>query len=212
MGTTEFDGRAPQAAAWTFRPRGNYAWAVLTASVAAGWLWAAAESGPRDLTGALPWAALVALAGWLAFVRPRVDVTPHGVTLVNPLRTVHVPWEALIQVSTRHAMTLHTPHGRYAAWAAPGPGRHGTSVATVADVRRVARGGSAAGVGFGDLPTAPSGVAAHQVRVRWQRLVETGQLDAGQAETALVVITYAWPWITAASVLAALGVAAAALG
>ena len=37
-------------------------------------------------------------------------------------RTVHIPWEALIHVDTKYALTLYTPGHKYPVWAAPAPG------------------------------------------------------------------------------------------
>ena len=44
----------------------------------------------------------------------------------------------------------------------------------------------------GDLKTTDSGQAARLVRARWQDLVESGALAAGDAATTAVKVTYRW--------------------
>lgn len=174
---------------WRYRPRSNVVFAVMTAAAAI--LVAVASIQGGEPGRFLPWAVALAAAGWAVFVRPAVIVDDDGVTLVNPLRTVQVPWTALINVTTKYAMTLYTPGGKYVAWAAPGPSRYAVRDATNTDVQAVARRGEA--IALGDLPTAPSGLVAYRVRQRWRHLVETGALEAGEADSTPVAVTIAWP-------------------
>ena len=58
-----------------------------------------------------------------------------GATLENPYRTIDVPWAALVNVDTRYALTLITPHAKYAAWAAPAPGIWGGRNARPEDLK-----------------------------------------------------------------------------
>lgn len=190
---------------WRYRPRSNIVFAVAMAGAAVVTLVAGVQSG--ELVRFLPWVVAVAAAGWAAFVRPAVIVDAEGVTLVNPLRTIQVPWPALINVTTRYAMTLHTPTGKYAAWAAPGPGRYAVRDATNSDVLAVARRGET--IALGDLPTAPSGLAAFQVRRRWQVLVESDELLAGEADTTPVRVQVDWPLVTVLGAAVILGLVTA---
>lgn len=189
----------------TFRARSSIGYAAGGGLVLAAWVWSAAVGGADSLVRALPWIVLVGLLVWLIFVRPRVTIDDHGIQLVNPLWSVAVPWAALIHVTTQFALTLHTPGARWTAWAAPGPGRHTAGLTTAAEARSVSRGKSAI-LDIGDLPTAPSGVAAHAVRERWRRLVESGAIDAGRAEDVAVVRSVAWGWVAAVGVCLAAGV------
>lgn len=169
----------------TYRPRSRYvttiaSWAVIAGLTAARGF----EDGPVAVLRALPLAIALGLLAWLVFWHPRVDVTGDGVTLVNPLRTVTVPWAALINVETQYSLTLVTPTGRYRAWAAPGPGRHHVITAgneELSGVSRLAR-DSRGAVAIGDLPSAPSGHVAGMVRRRWEQLAENEQLPIGVAD------------------------------
>jgi len=64
---------------------------------------------------------LFALLGWAAFWRPHVVVSDGGVTVVNTLRTVEVPWPAIEGVEGRYGLRLRTAYGPVTAWAAGAP-------------------------------------------------------------------------------------------
>ena len=108
----------------TYRPRSRYVSMIASCVVIAGLTAARGfEDGPTAVLRALPLAlGFLGLLAWLLFWHPRVDVTDEGVTLVNPLRTIRVPWAALINVETQYALTLVTPDGRHRAWARTGTG------------------------------------------------------------------------------------------
>lgn len=174
----------------TYRPRSRYvstiaSWAVIAGLTAARGF----EDGTGAVLRALPLAIGLGLLAWLVFWHPRVEVSDEGVTMVNPLRTVTVPWAALINVETQYSLTLVTPHGRYRAWAAPGPGRHQVLTAgndELTGMPRTARDARGA-VAIGDLPGAPSGHVAGIVRRRWEHLAENEQLPIGVADDTPVV-------------------------
>ena len=182
----------------SYRPRSRYvstiaSWAVIAGLTAA----QAVDGGTVAVLRALPVAFALGLLAWLVFWHPRVDVTTDGVLLVNPLRTVHVPWAALINVETQYSLTLVTPGGRYRAWAAPGPGRHQVVTAgndELAGMSRLAR-DSRGAVAIGDLPGAPSGRVAALVRRRWEYLVEHELLAIGVADDTPVVARWNRPAI-----------------
>lgn len=197
----------------TYRPRSRYvstiaSWAVIAGLTAARGF----EDGSTAVLRALPLAVFLGLLAWLAFWHPRVEVSDDEVTLVNPLRTIHVPWAALINVETQYSLTLVTPGGSYRAWAAPGPGRHAVVTAgndELAGVSRMAR-DSRGAVAIGDLPSAPSGRVAALVRRRWEHLVESEQLAAGVADDTPVLTTWNGPAIVLLAV-ALVGVAVVVL-
>src|SRR5690349_14645185 len=64
---------------------------------------------------------LFGLVGWAAFWRPHVEVSDGGVTVVNTLRTVRVPWPAIEDVDGRYGLRLRTAYGSVTAWAAGAP-------------------------------------------------------------------------------------------
>jgi len=196
----------------SYRPRSRYvstigAWTVIAGLTAARGF----EDGTTAVLRALPLAVGLGLLAWLVFWHPRVEVTDEGVVLVNPLRTIEVPWPALINVETQYALTLVTPGGRYRAWAAPGPGRHHVVTAgndELVGMSRQAR-DSRGAVAIGDLPGAPSGRVAALVRRRWEHLVESEQLQIGVADAIPVVTRWNAPAIglLAASVVGVVVVA-----
>jgi hypothetical protein len=106
----------------------------------------------------LPLLLAIGYLAWLVFWRPRVRVGDDGVTIVNPFRTVAVPWRALVDVRTRHSLTLVTPHARYTAWSAPSTRPTRRSEAVAAD-------------------------AGQQVLRAWRALVESESLELGVADT-----------------------------
>ncbi|WP_160425903.1 PH domain-containing protein, partial [Agromyces seonyuensis] len=79
----------------------------------------------QDLWGTLPFLALVSVLAWALYWRPELVVLPHGVRVVNVLRTVEVAWPAITDVDTRFALTIDTVDGRVSVWAAPAPGLRG---------------------------------------------------------------------------------------
>ena len=121
--------------------------------------------------------ALAALA-YALYWRPRLEVHEDLVRLVNPLRTVDVPWGRIVDVRTRFAVTIATEQRAHSSFALPSAGA-GAALRSGADaVNRnhpIARPGGA--VRVGDLTSTASGAAAHRVRTLWQRKIDTGELD-----------------------------------
>ncbi|GIT80673.1 hypothetical protein LLS1_23420 [Leifsonia sp. LS1] len=132
--------------------------------------------------------ALFALIGWAMLWRPLFVVDRDGLTAVNVTRTVHIPWEALIHVDTKYALTLYTPGRKIPVWSAPAPGTSRTLRATRDETKgRVGRPSVEATVRRpGDLLSTESGAAAEVVRRRWSELQASGAIEAGRAEQAPV--------------------------
>lgn len=128
---------------------------------------------------------ILAVAGavWAVLWSPRVLVDDDGVTIVNILRRIRIPWAAVIHVDTRFALTVHTPGRTFAATAAPAPGQLAGLRASRSESRGA--GGSERtkqNVRPGDLPTTDSGRAAALIRERWARLRDAGAIEAGVAD------------------------------
>lgn len=103
---------------------------VLAALVAASCLLALgimlADAGPVAALRLAAPLGVVVLAAWTVLWRPLVEVSDGGVLLVNPWRTVHVPWPALDAVSAKWSLSVRTVDGRtFSAFAAPAPGAVG---------------------------------------------------------------------------------------
>jgi len=159
--------------------------------------------------------ALVGLAAYAVLWRPRLVVDDDAVTVVNVLRTIVIPWSALIDVDTKFSLTLRTPNGRYSVWAAPAPGRTGVAMARRAE-RRHGNQNQTAAMGNrsrpGDIVTTESGEAAYLVRERWNALVEAGRIEAGIAESTAVQVRWHWALDTALALLVIATVVTAAAG
>ena len=106
---------------------------------------------------------------------PAWVVDDGGVHVRNVTHSVDIPWEALIHLDTKHALTLFTPGGRFTVWSAPAPG-----IMTLAAHRAGAtlnREASAVGSApaYGRPAGSDSGDAAMLVRDEWQRRVDAGR-------------------------------------
>ena len=135
-------------------------------------------------------ALFVMLFVWEMLWRPDVRVSDEAVTIRNPLRTIVVPWAALVHVDTKFALTLYTPGHKFAVYCAPAPGRSLTSAG-----RRKTTDPVPYLIGQprpGDLPDSDSGEAAHLVRSRWDSLQRSGRIDGGLAAQTPVSVVWAW--------------------
>lgn len=137
---------------------------------------------PFELLRALPWLALVVGACWASFWRPCVVVDDGGVQIVNPLRTIVLPWPSIVAVDTKWALTLVTVYGGFTAWAAPAPGARQTALAARTETKHLTPSSDGGGVRPGDLPSTLSGGAALHIRQRWERLRDAGYLDDPRLE------------------------------
>lgn len=177
-----------------FKARTNKWFAWLSWAVAGfGIVVMVVSAGAGALAGIAP-LVLVAFLGWQLFWLPAVVVSDAGISLENPFRSITVPWAALVHVDTRFALTLVTAGKSYTSWAAPAPGIWGGRNARPEDLQGLPATtyGPAQSVRPGDLTSTDSGQAARLVRERWNVLVESGRLAAGDAATTPAAVTYRW--------------------
>ena len=115
----------------TFRSRLAQGLAVLVAIVAGVALVAfVVEDGPTAVLTSLAPIALVVALGWAVFWRPCAVVDDDGVTLVNVIRTVHVPWRRFRSAETRWALSITTTGDRtFSSWAVPAGSGFGARMA-----------------------------------------------------------------------------------
>ncbi|MCW2783794.1 MAG: hypothetical protein JWP74_311 [Marmoricola sp.] len=71
------------------------------------------EHGVAALRGATG-LALLALVIWANLIRPRIEISGHTITLVNPFAEITIPAEAVTRVSVRKFVTLNVEARRYA--------------------------------------------------------------------------------------------------
>lgn len=145
------------------------------------------QEGPGVLLSTWPWLALFAGGCWAIFYNPQVAVDGTGVRLVNVWHTIEVPWQALIGLDTKWALTLVTAERRYRAWAAPAPGRSAMR-GDHPDTHRLREAAVGGEIRPGDMPNTDSGEAAALVRKHWRVHLETlpTEPDDGDAEPASV--------------------------
>lgn len=154
--------------------------------------------------------ALFAFMGWALLWRPRLTVEDDGIEVVNVTRTVRIPWQALIHVDTKYALTLYTPGRKFPVWSAPAPGTASTLRATRRETTgRIGKPNVADSVRRpGDLLSTASGAAAEVVRRRWTELQQSGAVDSGHADETPVTIRWHIATLAVLVVLAAGTVAA----
>ena len=135
-------------------------------------------------------ALFVMLFVWEVLWHPSLQVDDTAVTIRNPLRTIVVPWAALVHVDTKFALTLYTPGHKFAVYCAPAPGRSLTSAGRrkTTDPVPYLTGQPRPG----DLPDSESGEAAQLVRARWDALQRSGWINGGLAAQTPVSVVWAW--------------------
>lgn len=121
----------------TIRPRSSrlIAGAVVACCVVAVVAVVAAGSGLVPVVRTLAASGLLTALMWAVYWRPEVEVSDGEVRIVNPWRTVHVPWPALDEVDHRWTLSVRTVDGRtVSAFAAPARGmsERGPGVASLA--------------------------------------------------------------------------------
>lgn len=186
----------------TLHSRFNRIVAVIVWALSAFMVGSAVVAGDARFVSLYPAAALLAFFAWAALWRPYVRVGDSGVTLRNVTHHVDVAWAALVHVDTRYALTLHTPAGKFAAWAAPAPGLVGSLRARRRNGDREAR-ASGEPLRAGDLIGTESGDAALLVREQWRRRLDAGSIATGVADDVPVRRTWDAPVLGAFAVLLA---------
>lgn len=175
-----------------------------------------AGGGAGSAAASVPIGAAVAYLGWYLYWRPHVRVEAGGVRIVNPLRTVVVPWGALVDVRTRFTLTLVTAERAWSCFALPAGGVTAALRGGPGDLTGTHRSARPDGtLRSGDLLNTRGGAAADVIRRRWQGMVEDGTLDvfADRAGHDDAVRTELRPAPTLVLVvLGAVAVAAAAVG
>ncbi|WP_157000446.1 PH domain-containing protein [Leucobacter komagatae] len=174
---------------------------LLVFAISTVWL----PGGPERFVGLVPLAALAALSYvglWLPYLR----VGDDSITVRNVLRTVTIPWNALVHVDTKYNLTLHVPGRTVNVFVAPAPG----TVTAARLARRSKREGRSLDAPRpGDLSGTDSGDAAALVRTRWAELQHSERVAAGVADTTPVISQ--WNTGTLAVIVGGVVLSAAAL-
>lgn len=191
-----------------FHSRFNRVLAIVTWLLCAAGVAAIAAAGWRDAVQYLPLIALIAWLTWAGLWRPSLSLDDDAIAVVNVFATTVVPWAALIDVDTKYALALVTPHRRVTVTVAPAPGRLTTALSN-RDMKGIsAPKGSDGSVRPGDLPNSDSGAAAHIVRERWASLLAADRIELGIADTTPLRRQLHWGVIGLSTALALLSAAA----
>lgn len=137
---------------------------------------------PTDLAALLLMAAAVPLI-WELLWRPHVIVDDESVAFVNIFRTIEIPWTAVIDIDTKWALTVVTPHGRYRAATAPAPGALSRARYRSEALHPTARSYADGGISKSEAIGTDSGDGAAILRTRWQQLLDAGRIEIGRADT-----------------------------
>jgi hypothetical protein len=173
-----------------YRPTAARALCVVTWVLLAGTLATTAWRNPVAGLRWLPVLGLVAAVVFALFWRPSVEVDDDAVTMRNVVRDIRVPWARLDAVDTRYALSLHAQGRRYAAWAAPAPGRS----QALRQSRRDAEALSALGTNLehglraSATPNSDSGGASLLVRTRWEQALSGSAARSGDGPAVTVTI------------------------
>ena len=181
--------------------RFNRTMAIVLCAAAAGAVAIAIWTGDPTLLWVYPGAALTAVFCWTALWRPCVEVSDAGVRVQNVTHRVDIPWEALVHIDTRRALTLHTAHDRFTAWSAPAPGFMSAMMASRREANRETR-ASGGAAGHGDLIGTDSGNAALIIRENWRTRLDSGQIEIGVADDTPVARHWNFTWVAVEVVLA----------
>ncbi|MEO7348429.1 MAG: PH domain-containing protein [Terrimesophilobacter sp.] len=172
---------------------------------------AVALAGENESLHYLPLIALVAWAAWAGLWRPSLSLDDQAITVTNVFATTVVPWAALINVETKFALTLITPHRKVPVTVAPAPGRLTTALSNRDLKGTFAPRGGDGSIRPGDLPNTDSGAAAHLVRQRWQTLLAQDRIAVGMADSTPVERAIHWGVIAITVVLLVASVVALTL-
>jgi hypothetical protein len=166
-----------------YRPTAVRVLSAVTWVLLAGTLAVTAWRDPVEGLRWLPVLALVAAVVYALFWRPSVEVDDDAVTVRNVVRNIRVPWIRLDALDTRYALSLEAQGRRYAAWAAPAPGRSQALRQSTRDAGALAALGTSLdhGLRSSATPNSDSGGASLMVRTRWEQALSVSAQPAGGA-------------------------------
>ena len=108
-----------------FRPRSNYAWAVvsylLLGLFALNSIFVGVDADQSMFELGL--SAVLAVATYLVWLRPKLVIGEDAVQVVNPIQSVSIRYEDIVDFETKWALTIVHSKGRTTAWVAPASGK-----------------------------------------------------------------------------------------
>lgn len=109
----------------TFRPRSNYAWAVVSIMLiglfVTNSLFVGENAGQSLFELGL--SAVLAFVTYLVWLRPKLVIGKDAVLVVNPIHSVTIQYKDIVDFETKWALTIVHSNGRTTAWVAPASGK-----------------------------------------------------------------------------------------
>jgi hypothetical protein len=103
-----------------FRPKNNWflsaisiSWALLLGYFGVGY-----ESGSSQVITLGIALAIIAVT-YAIFIRPKLELSTDGIRIVNPLRTMDLNWNEIVEIEARYTLRFITAAGKFSVWAAP---------------------------------------------------------------------------------------------
>lgn len=109
----------------TFRPRSNYAWAIVSLLLIALFvinsLFVGENAGQSVFELGL--SGILAIATYLIWIRPKLVIGQSEVEVINPIRSIKIKYSDITDLETKWALTIVHKGGRVTAWVAPAGGK-----------------------------------------------------------------------------------------
>lgn len=158
-----------------FRPKSRFAIAAVLVFQSVLLVWQITAMG-HERSGFIAAAAFVAAntAIWLLFVRPKIIFFDEGLTIVNPLTEVTIPWSAAESVDSQLAFSVRVGGKKFSAWAAPAPGRQHSRTLHSSEFKGLGLGNDGS-MRLSDSPRSDSGVATFIARQRLEAFKHSDQ-------------------------------------
>ncbi|MGL4305563.1 MAG: PH domain-containing protein [Mycobacteriaceae bacterium] len=138
------------------------------------------------------WTILFITITWAAYWRPSIVVNDSNIIVHNVFHTVTLPWEKIVRVDTKFALTFFTNNKKFTAWAAPSTGRHTMSTLGQKDYRGLPESTFIGRLGIrpGDTLASDSGRAAYLIRLRWEQRQDTNSFVDHQIQPENVTVRW----------------------
>ncbi|UFU07490.1 PH domain-containing protein [Ruania halotolerans] len=189
----------------TFRSRVARPLAVAVAVVCVAALtYFVSVGGVVELWRSGPTAALVIVVMWALFWGPGAEVSDGGVTVMNVLRTVHVPWPEYTGAEARWSLQVHAGGRTVSAWGVPAGSGTGARLAAPRRSRQIRAESQSPGEDHRLSGHGTAEAAALAIGERHDRLTSAGHLRGVRRGTLPVATTWHVPVIVALGITAVL--------
>lgn len=109
----------------TFRPRSNFAWAVISILLISLFVinsFAVNDSALKISLELAICTALIAIA-YAIWIKPKLVFGDHALKVVNPFRTTSIAYKDVLELETQWALTITHTGGKTTVWVAPASGK-----------------------------------------------------------------------------------------